>query len=40
VSDRLWVEDTPMKEHFSTASRVGVDYAGEWKEKPWRFITG
>jgi DNA-3-methyladenine glycosylase len=39
ASKRLWVEDTPMAENYTTAPRVGVDYAGEWKDKPWRFIS-
>jgi len=38
-STRLWVEDTPTAENYTTAPRVGVDYAGEWKDKPWRFIS-
>lgn len=40
TSNRLWVEDTPMIETYTTAPRVGVDYAREWKDKPWRFIGG
>jgi DNA-3-methyladenine glycosylase len=24
--------------NFSTTPRIGVDYAGEWTHKPWRFI--
>jgi DNA-3-methyladenine glycosylase len=39
TSTRLWVEDTPTITSFSTAPRVGVDYAKEWKEMPWRFIA-
>jgi DNA-3-methyladenine glycosylase len=38
-SNRLWVEDSPMAVSFTTAPRVGVEYAKEWKEKPWRFIS-
>ncbi len=39
ASDRLWVEDTPTIVSYSTAPRVGVDYAKEWKEMKWRFIA-
>lgn len=39
TSGRLWVEDSPTAEAYKTASRVGIDYAGEWKDKPWRFIS-
>jgi DNA-3-methyladenine glycosylase len=38
-STRLWVEDTLTTENYTTAPRVGVDYAREWKDKPWRFIS-
>jgi DNA-3-methyladenine glycosylase len=24
---------------FITTPRIGVDYAGEWKHKPWRFVV-
>ena len=39
TSDRLWVEDSPMIESYKTAQRVGVDYAKEWKDKEWRFVS-
>jgi DNA-3-methyladenine glycosylase len=35
----LYLEDHgeyPSK--IATTSRIGVDYAGRWKHKPWRFI--
>jgi DNA-3-methyladenine glycosylase len=40
TSTRIWLEDKnepapPIK----TAKRVGIDYAGAWKSKPWRFMT-
>ena len=39
-SKRIWIEDAPDETSFSTASRVGIDYAGdEWKNKEWRFIA-
>lgn len=37
-SDRIWLEDTGIKEVYETGSRIGIDYAGEyWKNKQWRF---
>lgn len=36
--EQLWVEDSAEQPDFVTAPRVGVDYAGEWKDTPWRFI--
>lgn len=38
VSERLWVEDKHLAYHYTTGPRVGIGYAGEWKDKPWRFI--
>ena len=35
----LWVEDDGTKVGKITATkRIGVDYAGEWKDKEWRFL--
>ena len=36
--DRLWVEDFGEKPEFFNAPRVGIDYAQEWKDIPWRYI--
>lgn len=40
--DRLWIErPRDWKRHalaIGTATRIGVDYAGEWALKPWRFF--
>jgi len=34
----LWIEDYGLDAGpIETSPRVGVDYAGEYKEKPWRF---
>jgi DNA-3-methyladenine glycosylase len=35
----LWLEDrgTPAR-RVMTTPRIGVEYAGEWAKKPWRFI--
>ncbi len=38
-SDRLWFEDSEDKPSYKSTPRVGIDYAGEWKDKEWRFIT-
>ena len=38
-SNRIWIENAPDIHNFSSAPRIGIDYAGDiWKEKPWRFI--
>ncbi len=34
----LWLEDRGFRvERIETGPRIGVDYAGEWAKKPWRF---
>lgn len=34
----LWFEEGPgARGAISTGKRIGVDYAGEWAERPWRF---
>jgi DNA-3-methyladenine glycosylase len=38
TSDRLWVENDGTIHEFLTGTRIGIDYAGGWKDKPWRFI--
>jgi DNA-3-methyladenine glycosylase len=38
--DRLWFEDRAMqisRSAIGTFPRIGVDYAGVWARKPWRF---
>ena len=39
VSPRMWVEDDGFKPEYKKGSRIGVDYAGEWKDKLWRFYV-
>ena len=35
----LWVEDRGEKVgKIKKTRRIGVDYAGEWKDKEWRFV--
>ena len=37
----LWIEDNGLDPGpLLTSPRVGVDYAGEYKDKPWRFYAG
>ncbi|MFW6369410.1 MAG: DNA-3-methyladenine glycosylase [Myxococcota bacterium] len=34
----LWLEDAPAPpEKVRTSPRIGVDYAGEWARRPWRY---
>lgn len=36
----LWIEDRGRDPGIVLASpRIGVDYAGVWKDKPWRFFS-
>lgn len=38
-SKRIWIENAADVSEFTTAPRIGIDYAAdEWKFKPWRFI--
>ena len=37
-SQRIWVEDGELVSEIRTSKRVGIEYAGEWKEKLWRFF--
>ena len=40
ASERMWIEDAPEIENFTTGTRIGIDYAGDvWKNKLWRFIA-
>jgi DNA-3-methyladenine glycosylase len=36
----IWIEDRSLDAgNIVTSPRVGVDYAGEFKDKPWRFFV-
>ncbi len=38
---KLWIEDRGLKippSHIRTSPRIGIDYAQEWKDKPYRFF--
>lgn len=41
TGDTIWVEDrginVPSRQVLMTP-RIGIDYAGEWVDKPWRFV--
>jgi DNA-3-methyladenine glycosylase len=40
TSESLWFEDRGAlveRRHVGAHPRIGVDYAGEWAKKPWRF---
>jgi DNA-3-methyladenine glycosylase len=40
TGDTLWIEDRKLEVGPIIATpRVGVDYAGEYKDKPWRFVV-
>ena len=37
----LWIEDRgrpARRSQIARSPRVGIDYAGAWKEKPYRFV--
>ncbi len=39
AGDRIWIEDRGEARVIGLATpRIGVDYAGEWAKKPWRFV--
>ncbi len=35
----MYLEDAPLipKDNIIETTRIGVDYSGDWKNKPWRF---
>lgn len=37
TSSRIWIENSDEKPQYKSVKRVGVDYAGTWKDKLWRF---
>jgi DNA-3-methyladenine glycosylase len=36
---QLYVEDAAPVKNIVSCKRIGVDYAGEYKDKPWRFYV-
>lgn len=39
LGNRVWLEagETISRSRIASGPRIGIDYAGEWVEKPWRF---
>ncbi len=37
-SSPLYLTDGPRPRRVARATRIGVDYAGEWASRPWRFF--
>ena len=37
-NDTLWIEDSDEKPEYTTAPRIGIDYAKEWKDIEWRYM--
>ncbi len=39
LGDRVWIEEgRPVRPSaIASGPRIGVDYAGEWAARPWRF---
>lgn len=38
-SSRFWIEDDNTTPKYITTPRIGIDYAGEWKDLHWRFVV-
>ena len=38
-SQRIWLENDGISHNYIVDKRIGVDYAGEWANKPWRFLV-
>ncbi len=38
LSENLWIEDDGFHPRYKQTPRVGINYAGEWKDRPWRFV--
>jgi DNA-3-methyladenine glycosylase len=38
--ERLWLErpPSPQRVQIGTGPRIGVEYAGDWAKRPWRFF--
>jgi DNA-3-methyladenine glycosylase len=37
-SNRIWITESGNSPEIITTPRIGIDYAGVWKDKPWRFV--
>jgi len=43
AGEKIWIEDRGIKvppREVKRTPRIGVDYAGPWALKPWRFVWG
>lgn len=38
TSGQIWLERGTCPAQIGTTQRIGIDYAGVWAAKPWRFI--
>jgi DNA-3-methyladenine glycosylase len=40
TGERLWIEPPPTRKpvRIARSARIGVDYAGDWAKRPWRFF--
>jgi DNA-3-methyladenine glycosylase len=41
MGETIWIEDRGVKiprGEVTRTARIGVDYAGVWAHKPWRFL--
>jgi DNA-3-methyladenine glycosylase len=41
LGDVLWIErppGQPARPRITRTTRIGVDYAGDWAQRPWRFF--
>lgn len=39
TGDRVWFENSSDNPSYKTTPRIGIDYAGEWKDMEWRFVV-
>jgi len=37
ISTRIWLEDAKPVSEIRTSKRIGIEYAGDWAEKLWRY---
>ncbi len=38
LGNQLWIEDHHAAADIVSTARIGIDYAGEWALRPWRFV--
>jgi DNA-3-methyladenine glycosylase len=38
TKNRIWIENGERPARVMATARIGVEYAGEWAKKPWRFV--